>query len=94
MSRTIRSIIQNERTCLICGSSYTEVHHIFFGTSNRKVSDKNGFIAFLCPEHHRGNISPHHDRETDLRLKELCQREYEKTHTRQEFIELIGKSYL
>ena len=94
MPRITRSILQAERTCLICGSPHTEVHHIFFGSGRRRISDRNGFIAYLCPEHHRGRISPHHDRETDLRLKERCQRAFEKTHTRQEFIALIGKSYL
>ena len=48
MSRTIKSILQTERTCLICGSPQTETHHVFFGTSNRKISDRDGFIAFLC----------------------------------------------
>ena len=94
MSRTIKSILQTERTCLICGSPQTETHHVFFGTSNRKISDREGFIAFLCPEHHRGEYSPHHDRQIDLWLKKRCQAVYEETHTRQEFMALIGKSYL
>lgn len=94
MSRTTRSILQAERTCLICGSPYTEVHHIYFGHGRRRISDREGFIAYLCPEHHRGRYSPHGNREADLRLKERCQRVYEKTHSRQEFIALIGKSYL
>lgn len=94
MNRTIKSILQTERTCLICGSPQTETHHVFFGTSNRKISDREGFIAFLCPEHHRGEYSPHHDRDIDLWLKKRCQTVYEETHTRQEFIALIGKSYL
>ena len=94
MSKTTRSILQAERTCLICGSPYTEVHHIYFGHGRRRISDSNGFIAYLCPEHHRGRYSPHGNREADLRLKERCQRVFEKTHSRQEFIALIGKSYL
>ena len=32
--------------------------------------------------------------EMDLELKKLYQLEYEKEHTRKEFINLIGKSYL
>ena len=94
MPRITRSILQAERTCLICGSPYTEVHHIYFGHGRRRISDSNGFIAYLCPEHHRGRYSPHGNREADLRLKERCQRVFEKTHSRQEFIALIGKSYL
>lgn len=94
MPRTTRSIMQAERTCLICGSPYTEVHHIYFGHGRRRISDREGFIAYLCQEHHRGRYSPHGNREADLRLKERCQRVFEKTHSRQEFIALIGKSYL
>ena len=30
----------------------------------------------------------------DRALKCICQREYEKTHTREEFIDLIGKNYI
>ena len=94
MPRTTRSIIQAERTCLICGSPYTEVHHIYFGHGRRKISDREGFIAYLCPKHHRGRYSPHGDRKTDLWLKKRCQTVYEETHTRAEFMALIGKSYL
>lgn len=94
MPRTTRSILQAERTCLICGSPRTEVHHIYFGQGRRRISDLNGFIAFLCPEHHRGQYSPHQDRETDLWLKKRCQTVYEENHTRAEFMALIGKSYL
>lgn len=32
--------------------------------------------------------------ELDLKLKQECQKEYEKNHTRESFIKLIGKSYL
>lgn len=34
------------------------------------------------------------NKEMDLELKRVYQKEYEKTHTREEFIKLIGKSYL
>ena len=94
MSRTTRSILQDKRVCLICGNPHAETHHIYFGAGRRKISDRMGFIAFLCAEHHRGNKSPHHDRETDLQLKQTCQKVFEETHTREEFIALIGRSYL
>lgn len=38
--------------------------------------------------------SVHFNREMDSELKKLYQKEYEKYHTREEFIKLIGKSYL
>lgn len=30
----------------------------------------------------------------DLKLKQECQRKYEETHSREEFMALIGKNYL
>ena len=66
-----------------------------FGTANRRNSEIHGFKVNLCVGHHRGsNKAVHNDRETDLLLKKMCQEEYEKTHTRQEFVQIIGKSYL
>lgn len=91
----MKSIISNKKECWFCGSSYNiHKHHIYFG-ANRKISEKNGFWVNLCAEHH--NMSPqsvHLNREMDLTLKTFCQEVYEKTHTREEFRELIGKSYL
>lgn len=40
--------------CFVCSSPYVEVHHIMYGTANRKLSDKYGLIVPLCQEHHRG----------------------------------------
>ena len=40
------------------------------------------------------NNSVHYNRDMDLELKRIYQKEYEKNHTREEFIRLIGKSYL
>lgn len=36
----------------------------------------------------------HQCREMDLLLKQECQREFEKTHSRDEFMEIIHKNYL
>lgn len=61
--------------------------HEVYGGSNRKRSIKNGFVKLLCREcHSNENII------TQLRID--TQREFEKKHTREEFIKLIGKSYL
>lgn len=38
----MKSIIQREKQCLICGSWNIEDHHIFFGNANRKQSEKYG----------------------------------------------------
>lgn len=71
-----------------------EDHHIYFGP-NRKNSEIYGFKVNLCIYHHReGKEAVHNNRGNDLILKKICQREYEKTHSRQDFVRIIGKSYI
>ena len=79
-------------TCYICNRlTETARHEIYFGTANRKNSKKHGLWVNLCPDCHR---RVHRDRNTDLWLKKLGQRKYEQTHTRDEFVKLIGRNYL
>lgn len=90
-----RSIIQDDKNCLICGTGVTEEHHVFFGTANRKMSDKYGLIVYLCPEHHRGQQGVHHNRHFDLMLKKEAQLVFEEdVGTRLEFMKIFGRSYL
>lgn len=95
----MKSILQKNKECYICKSLYVEDHHIYFGP-NRKISEKYGFKVWLCNLHHTGSISGiskyavHFNRAMNLRLKKECQTKYEEEHTRDEFIKLIGKSYL
>ena len=89
------SILQNERCCFLCGSTvWLEEHHIF-GGARRKISEKHGFKVYLC--HYCHNAPPlgvHHNKERRLFLQEQCQKKYEETHSREEFMALIGKNYL
>lgn len=89
------SILNNLDKCFFCGKPAQCIHEVYYGTANRKISIENGFCVGLCHYHHNmSNISVHYDRKMDLKLKQIYQKEYEKTHTRNEFIKLIGKSYL
>lgn len=92
------SILNTEQgICFECGKEgYTEEHHIFYGHGNRKISDKNGFVVYLCPECHRGDYGVHgkYGKKLNLSLKRRCQAVYEETHSRDEFRKLIGRSYL
>ena len=96
----MKSIIQKNKECWYCKTTYNlENHHIYFGP-NRKVSDKNGFVVWLCNYHHTGSLcgiskySVHFNRKMNLKLKQICQSKYEENHTRDDFIRLIGRSYL
>lgn len=92
------SILQTEKVCYITGQTNNlHKHHIYFGNPNRKISEREGFWVYLAGYlHNQSNIGVHgkDGHELDIMLKQHCQRKYEETHTREEFIQLIGKSYL
>jgi len=91
----MKSIIQNEKFCYVCGTTYgLEEHHVIGGTANRKQSEKYGLKVWLCPEHHRGNSGVHFNKERDLEIKKLAQETFEREHTREEFRAIFGKSWL
>lgn len=73
-----------------------EKHHIYFGTGLRQISDKHGFWVWLKPELHRGTYGVHGKagHSLDQRLKQDCQRAYEREHSREDFLRLIGRNYL
>ena len=42
-------------TCMVCGVPQVECHHIDQGAKGRA----DNRCVMLCPEHHRGKLSPH-----------------------------------
>ncbi len=71
-----------------------EIHHIF-GGPNRAISETQGFKVKLCPKHHRTGSQAVHKNIKSMRLiQKDAQREYEKEHTRQQFMNLIGRNYM
>lgn len=74
--------------CEYCNRYFNNLDaHEVYGGSNRKRSILYGFVKKLCRECHSNE---------DIlnKIKINTQIEYEKTHTREEFIQIIGKSYL
>ena len=67
-------------------------HEVYFGSANRTVSKRNGFWVYLLPDTH--NSLHLHRPDYDEWLKVTCQRAYERHHSREEFVKLIGRSYL
>lgn len=100
----MKSIIQTKKECFLCGCNIPsgfydglEEHHIFFGTGNRKNSEKRGLKVWLCGEtcHRNGKKAAHKNRETDLYLKRIGQEAYEATYgDRPDFIREFGRNYL
>lgn len=86
-------MLTTNKRCYFCGKPEVQLHHIY-GGCNRKISDRNGFTVWLCVEHHTGNKGVHNCEQLSLVLKQRQQEQFEETHTRQEFIKLIGRNYL
>lgn len=78
------------KTCYICGDYASDIHEIY-GGANRKQSMLNGFCAPLCRNCH---IFLTFDSDSNKFLKAHCQTIFEKNNTREDFIKIIGKSYL
>lgn len=93
----MKTVLQDDRTCYVCGNPYVEDHHIFMGTLKRKKAEKRGLKLWLCNYHHTGSDDdcPHHNREIDLKYKRMAQKYYEEhCGSREDFRLEFGKSYL
>ena len=95
MARNTESIIQTKKECYITGSiADLHSHHIFEG-SCRKSSEKFGLKVWLRSDwHNLSNCGVHFNKGLDLELKQMAQKKFEETHTREEFRRHFIKSYL
>jgi hypothetical protein len=90
--------------CMLLQNNFTrheciEEHHIFFGTSKRKLSEVFGLKVYLCGAHHRGDINGnqeavHHNQDINLLLRAAGQRAFEETYSREEFIKIYQENHL
>lgn len=95
-----KSIIHEKNgTCYLCmlldGNHKKHLlldeHHIF-GGPNRIHSEENGLKVWLCLDHHTmGSLAVHRCPDTMRLMHRIGQQEYEKTHSRQQFIEILEK---
>lgn len=74
--------------CAICHNNQVALHHIFEGR-NRKNSTKYGMIVPLCPRCHD---FVHKTNYKEFKVK--AQMNFEKNHSREEFIKIFGRNYL
>lgn len=98
----MKSIMQTKkRECYICKMlnddpfpKETEEHHIFYGTANRKLSEKFGLKVYLCLMHHRtGKNAVHMDKNMDIWLKGQGQIAFKKKYPDLDFRQIFGKNY-
>lgn len=87
---------RRRKKCAMCGRSQEDgvtltTHHVFHGRKYKKLSDKYGFVITLCWECHK---RLHSSRVVDRMVQQTMQHEYEKTHSREEFVALMGRSWI
>ena len=88
----------NEKNrCFVCGAYCSTHKHHIFGGANRKHSEKYGLYVYLCPaDHNMSNRGVHFNKELDLQLKRMAQIKAMEHYgwSVEEFIKIIGKSYI
>ena len=90
------SIISNKKECLVCKTNYNlHRHHIFYGSANRKKSEKFGCWCYLCANHHNmSNAGVHFDKELDKKLKIYTQKRFLEVYPNENFLKIFGRNYL
>lgn len=93
-----KSIIQKDKECFVCmKKNNLHLHHIMFG-KNRKKSDEDGLVIYLCYEDHEGTNGVHgkkgHD--FDLQLKKIGEKAWLEYYNKtiEDFIKRYGKNYI
>lgn len=91
------SLIQDEKTCFVCGTRQNiHIHEVFFG-KNRKKSIEDGCCAYLCGKHHnQSNEGVHFNKRLDDYLKQCTQIQWMRFYkkTTEDFIKRYGRNYL
>lgn len=86
-------IYQDLNKCCICGSNVAvELNEIYEG-AYRQTSIKYGMVAPMCNKitcHKRF----HNDKAFNLKYKVIFQKEFEKTHSHNEFIDIFKQDYI
>ena len=83
--------------CAICGKPGAELHHLVFGTANRKLSDADELVLNVCREHHEFM----HNNATVSRIigqlmyeRNKCAEGYSIDAARQSFRQRYGRIYI
>ena len=81
--------------CELCGRWCSLERHHVYGAANRKRSEYYGYVVNLCHDcHNEPPNGVHHNAKNMLRLHQIYQAEFEKSRSREEFMQEFGKNYL
>lgn len=81
----------NTTKCAFCGTTKNlERHHLLCGAQRGKA-DKYGLVIDIC---HTCHMRVHASPELMEKCRKFGQKKFEKTRTREEFIQEFGRNYL
>ena len=95
MSKSI--ITDDMQHCYLCHTPfYLHVHHIFYGTHARKMSEKYGLKIPLCVRHHTSDMGVHFNSALDEQIKIIAQKKAMEHYnwTKEDFINIFGRSFI
>lgn len=75
------------KICKVCGKPNSEKHHIVFRSQQKALEHCQCNIIYLCGKHHRGDNSPHRNRNIDIMYKLQFQKKLFKLFSKEEYIE-------
>jgi hypothetical protein len=90
----MKSIMQSENRCYVCGGERDLEEHHIFGGCRRKQSEKYGLKVKLCKIHHTGSQGVHFNSRLMSRLHQDGQKTFQKAFTNLDFMQVFGKNYL
>lgn len=73
------------KECIVCGRPNSEEHHIVFRSQQKALEHCKVNKIYLCSEHHRGNNSPHKNRNMDIKYKLELQKKLFKLFDREDY---------
>lgn len=89
----MKTIIQKQKRCYLCGTSQgLESHHIF-GGPNRPKSEKYGLKVWLCRGCHTGPYGVHNQPALMKEMRAMGQEAFEAKYD-EDFVSIFGRDYL
>ena len=94
-----RKVLEQNRTsiftddllhCYVCGKPREDLHEIIYGT-NRINSIRAGYVLPLCRQCHQAF---HSNRVLTKKWTQKCQQDFEKNHSRIEWLMIFHRNYL
>lgn len=82
-----------EEVCYICGLPNVDFHHLLNKTE-KNFAESIGAWVYLCRGHHRYIHDTSEGQKLWKRWKAQAQEEFEKTHTREEWMKGCHRNYL